>query len=109
MLIGGNNAKNIGIYLIDSGLLKKSEIAHDLFRTADFASDCLVLHLALDDSVHDFLALDYIYPNSLISLSCTLLFMREYLACLNSKGMFTAEERVYMLKSNRLCSYNTVH
>ena len=32
LVIGGNNAKIIGIYLIDSGSLKKAEIAHDLFR-----------------------------------------------------------------------------
>ena len=31
MVIGGNNTKTIGIYLIDSGLLKKAKTIHDLF------------------------------------------------------------------------------
>ena len=46
LVIGGKNAKNIGIYLIDSGLLKKAEILHDLFRPEDLQETTLssILH-----------------------------------------------------------------
>ena len=32
LVIGGNNNKTIGVYLVDVGLFKKSGIANDLFR-----------------------------------------------------------------------------
>ena len=45
LIIGGNNDKTIGVYLVDSALLNKDEIAHDLFRPAYFVTDYLVLNL----------------------------------------------------------------
>ena len=64
LVIGGNNDKMIVIYIIDSGLFNKAEIAHDLFRPEDFASKYLVLCLASVDNMHDILALDCPDPHS---------------------------------------------
>ena len=100
LVIGGNNDKTISIYLIDIGLLKKAEIAHDLFRPAYISSNYLVLRLASVDIVHDILTLDFPYSCSQIILSYTLLSMWEHLASVNIKEGLTSKERICMLWSS---------
>ena len=49
LVVGGSNNKTIGVYLFDSILLKKSEIAHDLFSPADFQA------ITLSSFLHQFI------------------------------------------------------
>ena len=100
LVVRGNNAKTIGIYLIDSGLLKRVKIAHDLFIPADFTSNYLVLSLASVDTINYILLLDFPDPYSKTILICTLLLMKLHLSFVNTNGRLTAKKRIYMLWSS---------
>ena len=99
MVIGVKNDKTIGIYLNDSGLLKKDKIAHELFTPEDLASDYLLMFTAPVDNVHDIIAIDFTEPHSQIILRYTLIFMQAHLVSVNTKGSLTEKERIYMLWS----------
>ena len=102
-LIGiGLGFKTIGVFLIDPGLLKCTDISNTLWRVKDFASDLLVLRLASSTTVEKVLKLKCQEPQSQIILSLSLFFMRVHLCAVNCKGTLTAKERVTMLWSSLL-------
>lgn len=88
--------------MIDCGLLKCTKIGQDLFRPKDFASDLLVLRLASHDTVAKILSLESSDPQSQITISLSLYFMRVHLACINMKGRLKPKERISMLWSTFL-------
>mmetsp|Transcript_29457 Transcript_29457/g.28330 ORF Transcript_29457/g.28330 Transcript_29457/m.28330 type:complete len:181 (+) Transcript_29457:1694-2236(+) len=97
LIIGRNNSKTIGMYVIDGGLLKKIPLEQELIRPKDFASDLLVLRLDSVKTVKYILTLECPDQHSQVILSLSLMFMRSHLFAVNSRGALTAKERISML------------
>ena len=103
ILIGGNSVKTIGIYMIDTGMIKKCGIPNEEWRVKDFASDRLVLNLCSARTALAMLNLPGQEQESQVVLALTLFFKRVHLFSINAKGnIVTARERVVMLWSSLL-------
>ena len=85
-IIGGSGCTFIGIYKIDTHLLIISHVSINLWRIIDYASDLLVLKLALYDTLCDLCENISMEEEVSVGAICvTLYFVRLLLYATNSK------------------------
>lgn len=98
---GSSKATTIGLYIIDPGLLKKANIASELWRVVDFASDLLVLRLCSPKTCISILNLEGQDFRTQVVTCKTLFWTRIHLFAVNTKSLkVTAREKVFMLWSS---------
>ena len=73
-LAGGSSSSSIGKYVFDPQMLKVAEIATELWRIDDYASDALPLRLASAASVEKTIKSDFDDIGNLAELLLCLLF-----------------------------------